>query len=390
MDYTVVRAGVGLLRESSPAESRLLAALALIYTPGVGPGDAAVIDLPPEDIVADLRASCREVSRVLGRKVGPTSWECVGAQVDAMARLDVQALTKWDDGYPSYLKLIDGAPTVLFHMGDPAPLGARGVAVVGSRKPSPAGVRFARRLSRDLSAAGVPVVSGLARGIDTAAHEGGLSGVAPGVAVLGTGLDVPYPDGNADLMLEIARGGCVVSEQPLGTPPRRHVFPLRNRLISAFSHAVVVVEAGPRSGALITARWALDQGREVGAVPGFPGDFRSAGTNRLLKQGAFVVESAKDVFAALPRVAAAPIVARGDGAENDAATRGASDASGGRADTDAAAKSVLAALSGTPTDADSVAAHTGLTIERVQRLLLDLELDGRIERDEMDRYTKVN
>jgi DNA processing protein len=303
--------------------------------------------------------------------------------VSALERVGGRAVCAWDGDYPDYLKFISQPPPILYYRGDLDGVVKRGVAVVGSRRPTAPGARLARTLGRDLAAMGIPVVSGLARGVDSAAHLGSVEGGGGGVAVIATGLDVPYPPENAELMLDLAAAGCVVTEQPMGRTVKSFAFPLRNRLISAFSHAVVVVEAGKRSGALITARWALAQGRDVGAVPGFPGVFQSGGTNELIRQGAFVVENARDVVAALPRLGLlydTAVVTRDGG-------HGGSDGRPARLHNDT--ERVAAALGRSPTDPDALAEHTGLDAATVQRLLFHLEMAGRAERDAMGRYTAL-
>jgi DNA processing protein len=226
----------------------------------------------------------------------------------------------------------------------------------------------------------IVVVSGAARGIDSAAHRGALEKRGKTVGVVGSGLDVPYPPENAGLLETMARHGCVLGEQLMGTPPLRHTFPQRNRLISAFSHAVVVVEAGRRSGALLTARWALEQGREVGAVPGFPGDPRSYGVNSLLKAGAFPVEGVEDILEAAPRLR---------GLSNR--PPGGRAASGGDARTGLSmeASAILDALGGNHTDPDAVARHLNTGVARVQGILLELEIRGAVARDAMGMYYKT-
>jgi DNA processing protein len=176
---------------------------------------------------------------------------------------------------------------------------ARGVAIVGARAATPAGRSLARALSRDLASAGTTIVSGLARGIDTAAHQGALEGAGRTVAVLGSGIDRIYPPENAALAKRIEETGAVVSEFPLGTPPLPHHFPQRNRIIAGWCRGVVVVEAAARSGALNTARTALDENREVMAVPGHPSQPACEGTNQLLRDGAAFVRDARDVAAEL-------------------------------------------------------------------------------------------
>jgi len=206
----------------------------------------------------------------------------------------------WDDAeYPSLLRRIYDPPAVLWTRGTLEP-DAASVAVVGSRGASAAGRLCARSLGRDLAGAGLTVVSGLARGIDTAAHEGALEAEGRTVAVLGSGLDRLYPAENAKLAARISgQGGCVVSEFPLGTSPEPGHFPRRNRVIAGWSKAVVVVEAEMRSGALSTARAALEEGRDVLAVPGHPSQPMSAGTNQLIRDGAPLVRDASDVLSEL-------------------------------------------------------------------------------------------
>jgi DNA processing protein len=208
-------------------------------------------------------------------------------------------LVRWDDeSFPELLRRVYDPPPVLWVRGALVRQAAA-VAVVGSRGASAAGRLCARALGRDLGASGVTVVSGLARGIDTAAHEGALDGQGLTIAVLGSGLDRMYPPENAALAARIAERGAVVSEFPLGTSPEPGHFPRRNRVIAGWSRAVVVVEAQMRSGALVTARMALDEGRDVLAVPGHPSQPMSAGTNQLIRDGAPLVRDAADVLAEL-------------------------------------------------------------------------------------------
>ena len=204
-----------------------------------------------------------------------------------------------DPRFPPRLRTLVDAPLVLWVAGSPALLPSRAVAIVGSRAASPYGLEVAERLGYDLAAAGVTVVSGLARGCDGAAHRGALDARGPTVAVVGCGADICYPAEHAPLRHEIASTGAVLSELPPGTPPLPHHFPLRNRLISGLSHAVIVVEASDKSGSLITANYALHQGREVMAVPGTILGARHRGSHALLRDGAQLVESAADVLTAL-------------------------------------------------------------------------------------------
>lgn len=283
-----------------------------------------------------------------------------------------------DRDYPPLLAATPAPPT-LHVCGTLVADDALAIAIVGSRRATTYGLEIAEQLASDLAARGVTIVSGLARGIDTAAHCGALDGAGAGggtVAVLGTGVDVAYPPENAELMDRVVADGCVISEQWCGTPGAAYVFPRRNRIISGLSEGVVVVEGGVRSGALITARWALDQGREVGAVPGFPGDFRSAGPNGLLRDGAFVVEDAADVFANLPRL----------GVPAPAPTTDSS--AGAVAALDAEARRVYD-LVARGTHADDVARVSCLDIGRVQEILTRLEIEGLVVRSENGSFTRA-
>jgi DNA processing protein len=209
---------------------------------------------------------------------------------------DFRLICIGDDDYPANLAKIPDPPAVLFSSGPLLPRDLVSIAVVGSRYASPAGVIFAERLSSDLASSGVTVVSGLALGIDSAAHRGALKAQGRTLAVLGCGLDVNYPSINADLRQQIVRAGALLTEFLPGVPPSSGNFPSRNRIISGLSLGVVVVEAAERSGSLITARFALEQGREVFAVPGIAQSMRSKGAHRLIRQGAKLVECAEDVL----------------------------------------------------------------------------------------------
>ncbi|MCD6291936.1 MAG: DNA-processing protein DprA, partial [Deltaproteobacteria bacterium] len=210
-----------------------------------------------------------------------------------------------DPRYPENLALIVDPPPVLYFKGSLECLNSPAIAVVGARRASELGRRFAFSLASRLVAQGLTVISGLALGVDGAAHEGSLRGGGSTVAVLGTGLDVVYPAAHRHLAGKIVENGVLLTEFPPGAGPDKHHFPRRNRLVSGLSQGVVVVEAGERSGSLITARLALEQGREVFAVPGPPGLPGSRGVNRLLKDGAQLLESVDDIFSALPWLSAA-------------------------------------------------------------------------------------
>lgn len=365
--------------------------IALMLAEGVSPADCFRIPRDPDAAFSLLRSEKGrlDLSYVLRKPVGRIDWNRFDEQLEAIERAGAGVVTHLDDGYPEFLRDLPEAPPILFYRGDALAFASRGVAIVGCRRASARGAAFARSLAGEIATRGVQVTSGAAIGIDTAAHRGALDRGGVTVAVVGTGLDIPYPERNAGLLDEIAARGCVVSEQLMGTPALKFVFPRRNRLISAFSRAVVVVEAGERSGALITASWALEQGRDVGAVPGFPGDERSRGANALIKAGAFPVERVEDVFEAVPLLAAP-----GGGAQRAAEAGLAGPGSGARGargvpdDLPGDARAVLDAVGTGSVDADTVSRHLEISIVLVQRLLLELELRGLVERDAAGLYSR--
>jgi DNA processing protein len=353
------------------------AALALELAQGTKAADGIGLEREPAEILDMLRSSGgrRCLSSEVGKPVGEVDEAAYEDQLRDMDRCGARAVSWWDVDYPEALRAIPQPPGLLFYKGDIGVVSTRGVGVVGTRKPTPAGVSVARGLGRGLAAAGVAVVSGLARGIDTAAHTGSLHGPGASVAVVGTGIDVPYPKENAALMVDVARSGCVISEQLMGMQAERWVFPRRNRLISGLCHAVVVVQGGVRSGALITAKWALEQGRDVGAVPGFPGDFRSDGPNSLLKRGAFVVEDVRDILDAIPLLRAAMAVS------NPAASSGPAG--------DGPETQLLARIGADPVGADELAAAMGWDAATAGRVLTELEINGWVARDATGRYSRT-
>ena len=248
----------------------------------------------------DLR-SVEGIGPELAGKI--SSWESsvpVEKERAWAAELELQIVTFADSAYPPALKEIYDPPLVLYIKGKIPATWPRGVAVVGSRETSHYGLETAKKLSYQLAYAGVPVISGLARGIDTAAHLGALAAKGTTWAVLGCGLDVMYPPENDALAAKIIEsGGCLISELPLGTAPDKRTFPMRNRIVSGLSFGTLVIEAGRQSGALITARQALDQGRQVFAVPGRIDNPLAQGCHRLIKDGAKLVEGAEDILAEL-------------------------------------------------------------------------------------------
>jgi DNA processing protein len=244
--------------------------------------------------------SCGLRAGVAQSIVSGVSFEEAAAEMDKMRAAGAEVVTLEDSRYPEALKEIYDPPILLYCRGCTELLASRQIAVVGSRRPSPYGSAVAAKLGAELAAAGLTITSGMARGIDTAAHHGALRDGGNSIAVLGSGIDVVYPAENRRLADEIATRGLLVSEFPMGTEAFPQNFPIRNRIISGMSLGVIVVEAAQYSGSLITARLASDQGREVFAVPGNIVNRLSWGPNQLIKQGATLVQDWKDVVEGLP------------------------------------------------------------------------------------------
>lgn len=290
--------------------------------------------------------------------------ERVEAELAAGERVGARLILLGDADYPPVLAAVDPPPPVLWTLGDPTLLSRPCIGVVGARIASAGGQRIARGLSQQLGEAGHVVVSGLARGIDAAAHMGALP--TGTVAVLGGGVDDIYPSENADLYRQIVEKGCIVSESPIGARAQARDFPRRNRIISGLSRGVIVVEAEIRSGSLITARLANEQGRDVFAVPGSPLDPRSKGPNELLRQGAILCEGLEDVeraFTTLRTLREPPADSPFDGAPEDL--------------DDALIEQVAALLSPVPTPRDELARALDMPIGVVAAALLELSLAGR-------------
>ncbi len=279
---------------------------------------------------------------------------------------------------PELLRQITDPPTLLYVVGKKDALLQPALAIVGSRNPTRGGIENAYEFSRHLAGCGFCIVSGLAQGIDSAAHRGALDAGGQTVAFLGHGIDRVYPAENRDLAQRIAAQGALCSEYPLGSPPRREHFPRRNRLISGLSLGTVVVEAARRSGSLISARLAAEQGREIFAIPGSIHNPLSRGCHQLIKQGAKLVESAEDIISELGplfehfvKSANAPAIATEYSIERDSDY-----------------ESLLAVLSYDPASADQLALHSGLTIDQVSSMLLILELEGKVQMQAGGRYSK--
>jgi DNA processing protein len=335
---------------------RLLAAFGLPAAV-FGQPAAALRQLATEAQARALAVEPAELSALLD-----TTWAWLQEDAPAPRRI----LTLADAAYPTALLHTEDPPLMLYVIGAVPATWPRAVAVVGSRNPTPQGLANARRFGRSLAEAGLTVVSGLALGIDGAAHEGALEGAAAQfatIAVVGTGLDRVYPRQHLELAHAIARRGLLVSEYPLGTPPLPANFPRRNRIIAALSEGTVVVEAALRSGSLITARLAAEQGKEVFAIPGSIHSPQARGCHALLKQGAKLVETAQDVLEELS-LAPAAAAAGPDGAAAAAAPE----------------DEVLAALGFDPVSLDALVARTGIAPSVLQARLLEHELAGLVAR----------
>lgn len=323
--------------------------------------------LTPEAALAALPAL--SLKGGLSRPLRIYPKDAAEAELERAAEHGARFVVPGEAGYPELLRHIDGAPPILCIKGDDALAERPAVAIVGARNASATGRKFARQLAAEIGEEGYVIVSGLARGIDTAAHEAALrSGTA---AVLAGGIDVIYPLENERLHHGIGKTGLLITEMTSGTVPRAEHFPRRNRIISGMSQAVIVVEAAMRSGSLITARLAAEQGREVFAVPGSPLDPRAEGANRLIRDGATLVTRASDILGAL--------------GSQQAARRGmflepaeVFDPPGETSPTDR--ENLIALLSPSPVDIDDLIRESGLPAAAVAGLLLELELAGIISR----------
>ncbi len=346
--------------------------LRLSQTSGVGPitffallsrfgtAEAAIAALP-----AMAERAGRARAPVTPSKSDMARW------IDKAVKFGARAIAAIEPDYPEALAAIEDAPPIIFAGRNISLFQRPSVAIVGARNASSNGKRIAAQLAAALSEAGLVVVSGLARGIDTEAHKASLAGGT--IAVVAGGIDVIYPPENAALQARIFESGCVITEAPVGTEPMARHFPRRNRIISGLTPGVIVVEAARNSGSLITARMALEQGREVFAVPGSPLDPRAQGANNLIREGATLTESAEDVL----RVLMAGQAGRVRAAPPESPTPAASM---GDAEAEEARRQVLEALSPAPVAVDELARDCQVSLPVVMTILLELELAGRLER----------
>jgi DNA processing protein len=346
--------------------------LRLIRTENVGPatfrdlinrfGSAEIaIEMLPELMMSGGAARLVRIPTV----------EQAEAELEMARRHGSRFIAIGEADYPPFLRRMDHPPPLVAIKGTAAAFTLPPVAIVGARNASLAGIKIARTLAADLGRDGYAVVSGLARGIDTAAHQGAIA--TGTIAVLAGGLDRPYPPENIDLCAEIAERGAVISEMPFGWEPRAKDFPRRNRIVAGLSLGLVVVEAAKRSGSLISARLAGEMGRLVFAVPGSPLDPRAAGTNGLLKDGAILVTEARDVMEQI-----APLV--GQPLPLPVSLEEPPDFSATPPPEDDDRRRVIEALGPVPVGVDEIIRHTGLHPAQVFMILLELDLAGRLER----------
>ncbi len=372
--------------DSFPANAREIASwLALHRTPGVGPATFKRLLTQfssPEAVFANVATASQLSERTRAALQAP-DWEQVAADVAWFSAANRHVVTCQDALYPTLLKELPDPPSVLFLQGNPDLLSHWQLAIVGSRNPSASGREAAFEFARYLAGNGIAITSGLALGIDAAAHQGALAAKGATVAVVGTGLDVVYPARHRALAEEIIETGLLVSEFPLGVTPRAENFPRRNRIISGLSLGTLVVEAAIRSGSLITARMAMEQGREVFAIPGSIHNPLVRGCHRLIREGAKLVETADDIVEELGALAGVLL--------EDQATAISADKKDVPQEMDLGEdyEVLMTHLGFDPIAVDLLVEKSGLTAEAVSSMLLLLELQGRVESLAGGRYVRV-
>ncbi|MEO6354631.1 MAG: DNA-processing protein DprA [Burkholderiaceae bacterium] len=357
----------------------------LEQTPGVGPETArkllAAFGLPEHIFSSSFSALHQVVSQRVAHALLAAPSAATLALIDKTLAWSDQAdnhvLTLADDAYPPALLEIPDPPQMLYAKGRLALLAAPALAVVGSRNATAQGIANADQFSQALSQAGLTIISGMALGIDAAAHQGGMRGAGSTVAVIGTGADIVYPARNRSLAHQIADCGCIVSEYPLGMPAIAANFPRRNRIISGLARGVLVIEAALQSGSLITARMAAEQGRDVFAIPGSIHSPLSKGCHLLIKQGAKLVESAQDILEELHHFNPAPAASIAGPAPVSPNSK------------NPFTSRLLGAMGFDPVDMDTLAQRSGFDIATLSTQLLTLELDGLVERLSDGAYQRL-
>lgn len=355
-------------------EAEALLWLQLIRSRRVGPSTFFRLLREHETAEAALAALPGIAAQAGVEDYAPCPAEVAEREYQTGCRAGARLLAIGTHDYPAQLADISDAPPLLWCHGDPAATRRPALAVVGARNASSLGLRMTRSLVGELGKLGFVIVSGAARGIDRAAHETAMQGGT--IAVMAGGVDVPYPPEHRDLLRQIATKGLVLSEQPMGLVPQARNFPQRNRLISGLGLALIVIEAAAKSGSLITARDALDQGREVFAVPGHPFDPRAGGTNHLLRDGAILIRNAEDVVEALGPLAGVDRAAIPQPKPASRPTMAIRD----KPDPRATEARILSLLSATPTDEDQLIRDLDLPAATVGPILTELEMMGQIHR----------
>jgi len=370
------------------SENSLEHCLTLLHIAGVGPATFHTLLDTFGSVEAALNAGSQQLSGLaikdealdaLRNRERPD----ISADLSWSAQNDHHIITLFDEHYPNQLKDLPDAPAVLYVRGDPDYLLQPQLAMVGSRNPTAAGRNTAKEFARHLSNVGITITSGLASGIDGASHEGALQGLAGTIAVVAHGLDVVYPAQHQKLAQTISENGAVVSEMPIGTEPLRGLFPRRNRLISAFSLGTLVVEAAQKSGSLITARYALEQNREVFAIPGSIHNPMARGCHQLIRQGAKLVESADDILEELRLPPAKntlyPLKTETNIHENPEDLHKTLDPDH---------QKLLKCLAYEPASIDELVTDSGFKAAEIASMLLILELEGIIASQD-GRYTRI-
>lgn len=361
-------AGPSLAREEAFARIRLL------RSPNVGPVSYAHLLHRFGTAHAALAALPELVGRG-GKPYRPAPSDLIEREIDAVRKLGARYLFHDMPGYPHALAQIENPPPILTVKGDGALLERPSVAIVGARNASAGAVKLARQFGSALAEAGYAVVSGLARGIDSAAHAGALAGMDRGggtIGVIASGIDIAYPPENAQLQEDVATRGLLIAEMPPGTQPLARHFPWRNRIIAGLGTGTVVVEAAPKSGSLITARLAGEAGREVMAIPGSPLDSRSQGCNQLIREGAVLVQSADDVIELLAGFNGTPHSTFRDGESVRFAHAAPEE--------EVPSTEIAALLSLAPVAVDEIVRQSGAGAGAVQMALIELELAGLLVR----------
>lgn len=364
------------MTEVALSQSEAFARIRLLRSPNIGPVSYAQLLARFGTAEAALEA-LPDLAQRGGRAYRPIAAEMVEREVEAVRKAGARYLFHDQPDYPALLAEIDGAPPILTFRGDLTLAAKPCVAMVGARNSSAAAVKIARDFASALAGEGFTVVSGLARGIDGAAHEGAFPAT---IGVIASGIDIAYPPQHADLQERIASEALLLAEQPPGTEPRGSHFPSRNRIIAGLASGTLVVEAAPKSGSLITARLAGEAGREVMAIPGSPLDARSAGCNQLIREGAVLVQSPEDVVELLSSFDGTPRSSFREGGWHDFDHAPEELA-------DAEPADIAGMLTTAPVAVDELIRQSGESAASVQLALLELEIAGKLERHAAGRVS---